>query len=141
MIEPLRPLVDHKILIFALGHIFTLACDQKKDSANRSDGQNQTAPDAASGTDTDTGTGNDAARQDAIDVLSNKTYEDVKGTSDCTDDCSGHNAGFEWAKEHEVFDPEKCTGDSNSFIEGCKAYGEEIESRTNDTGAGSSPSN
>lgn len=45
---------------------------------------------------------------------------------DCTDDCSGHRAGYEWAEEHNITDPDDCGGNSQSFIEGCKAYaGEE----------------
>ena len=45
----------------------------------------------------------------------------------CTDDCSGHEAGYEWAEENEVTDPDDCDGNSESFIEGCRAYGEEME--------------
>lgn len=45
----------------------------------------------------------------------------------CTDDCSGHDAGYEWAEENDVVDPDDCGGNSNSFIEGCEAYAEEIQ--------------
>jgi hypothetical protein len=41
---------------------------------------------------------------------------------ECTDDCSGHIAGYQWAEEHNVSDPEDCDGNSLSFIEGCQAY-------------------
>ena len=44
---------------------------------------------------------------------------------DCTDDCSGHEAGYEWAEEHGITDPGDCGGNSDSFIEGCEAYAEE----------------
>ena len=45
---------------------------------------------------------------------------------DCTDDCSGHQAGYDWAEQHGITDPDQCGGNSESFIEGCKAYaGEE----------------
>lgn len=37
----------------------------------------------------------------------------------CTDDCSGHEAGAEWAQAHDLTDPDHCTGNSQSFIEGC----------------------
>ncbi len=40
----------------------------------------------------------------------------------CTDDCSGHQAGYDWAEEHGVTDPDSCGGNSQSFIEGCKAF-------------------
>lgn len=44
---------------------------------------------------------------------------------ECTEDCSGHEAGYEWAEEHDITDPSDCGGKSNSFIEGCEAYAEE----------------
>lgn len=44
----------------------------------------------------------------------------------CTVDCSGHEAGYEWAEEKGISDPDDCGGNSESFIEGCRAYaGEE----------------
>lgn len=44
---------------------------------------------------------------------------------ECTDDCSGHNAGYEWAEEKGISDPSDCGGNSSSFIEGCEAYANE----------------
>ena len=43
----------------------------------------------------------------------------------CTDDCSGHEAGYDWAEEKGITDPADCGGNSNSFIEGCEAYANE----------------
>lgn len=43
----------------------------------------------------------------------------------CTEDCSGHEAGYEWAEENGIADTDDCGGNSNSFIEGCQAYVEE----------------
>lgn len=43
----------------------------------------------------------------------------------CTDDCSGHDAGYEWAEEEGIDNVDDCGGNSNSFIEGCEAYVEE----------------
>ena len=43
----------------------------------------------------------------------------------CTDDCSGHEAGYEWAERKDDTDPDDCAGNSNSFIEGCRAWAEE----------------
>ncbi len=45
----------------------------------------------------------------------------------CTVDCSGHEAGYEWAEEHDINDEDDCdtAGDrsnSPSFAEGCKAF-------------------
>lgn len=44
---------------------------------------------------------------------------------ECTDDCSGHEAGYEWAEENDIDDPDDCDGNSESFIEGGRAYAEE----------------
>jgi hypothetical protein len=43
----------------------------------------------------------------------------------CTDDCSGHEAGYAWAENNDVTDAGDCGGNSNSFYEGCVAYAEE----------------
>lgn len=44
---------------------------------------------------------------------------------DCTEDCSGHVAGYQWAEDNGIDDPDDCDGNSDSFIEGCQAYAEE----------------
>ena len=41
---------------------------------------------------------------------------------ECTVDCSGHEAGYEWAEEQGIDDPDDCEGNSQSFIEGCRAF-------------------
>lgn len=43
----------------------------------------------------------------------------------CTDDCSGHEAGYTWAEEHDINDEDDCDGNSDSFIEGCTDFVEE----------------
>ena len=43
----------------------------------------------------------------------------------CTVDCSGHEAGYEWAEEKGITDPDDCGGNSWSFEEGCRTYAEE----------------
>lgn len=43
----------------------------------------------------------------------------------CTVDCSGHEAGYEWAEQHDIHDPDNCGGNSESFVEGCRIYAEE----------------
>lgn len=40
----------------------------------------------------------------------------------CTSDCSGHEAGYDWAKNHDICDPKYDKGNSNSFNEGVRAY-------------------
>lgn len=47
------------------------------------------------------------------------------GKYTCTNDCSGHEAGYEWAEENDIDDPDDCGGNSQSFIEGCREYAEE----------------
>ena len=42
----------------------------------------------------------------------------------CTDDCSGHKAGYAWAEDNDITNPDDCGGNSNSFIEGCMAWAE-----------------
>ena len=43
----------------------------------------------------------------------------------CTEDCSGHEAGYQWAMDKGITDPDNCGGKSWSFEEGCRAYAEE----------------
>lgn len=58
-------------------------------------------------------------------------YDEEYGTGitrdnwSCTNDCSGHEAGYEWAEESGIDDPYNCGGNSQSFIEGCEAYANE----------------
>jgi hypothetical protein len=52
--------------------------------------------------------------------------------SPCTSDCSGHEAGYNWAEEHGIDDESDCdtaedTSNSPSFAEGCRAYVQENE--------------
>lgn len=42
----------------------------------------------------------------------------------CTVDCSGHEAGYEWAETNDIDDADDCVANS-SFKEGCEAYVEE----------------
>lgn len=41
---------------------------------------------------------------------------------ECTSDCSGHEAGYDWALDNNVTDESSCDGKSNSFNEGCEQY-------------------
>lgn len=47
------------------------------------------------------------------------------GNYECTVDCSGHQAGYDWAEDNAIDDEDDCTGNSQSFIEGCIQYVEE----------------
>lgn len=52
----------------------------------------------------------------------------------CTIDCSGHEAGYDWAQKKNLNSIYDCSGNSNSFVEGCRSFFEEQE----DDGYGSS---
>jgi len=59
----------------------------------------------------------------------NSNYSDYETPTfkgyECTDDCSGHEAGYNWAKKKGIIEPSDCSGKSNSFIEGCRSYAKE----------------
>lgn len=40
----------------------------------------------------------------------------------CKTDCSGHEAGYAWAEKNDITEEDDCTGNSESFIEGCIAW-------------------
>jgi hypothetical protein len=61
---------------------------------------------------------------DSPAVKGEETNQTFHGNT-CTDDCSGHEAGYNWAEEKGITDPDDCGGNSNSFIEGCQSYAEE----------------
>jgi len=46
---------------------------------------------------------------------------------ECTEDCSGHEAGYAWAEKNDISDGDDCDSagehsNSPSFAEGCHAY-------------------
>ena len=43
-------------------------------------------------------------------------------TCNCTDDCSGHKAGYEWAEQNGISSESDCDGNSDSFNEGCTNF-------------------
>ena len=59
------------------------------------------------------------------DASTSSTYEDAYGSSDCTSDCSGHDAGYEWAQANDITETDYDAGKSDSFNEGVRAYAEE----------------
>ena len=74
----------------------------------------------------------DQAYETAGEQLSDASFEDVGDISQCTDDCGGHDAGFEWAREQGVTDSSECSRDSQSFVEGCEAYASALETQAED---------
>jgi hypothetical protein len=63
-----------------------------------------------------------AARAAAEDELASEGYNHAYG---CTDDCSGHDAGWKWRADHGYSTP----GNSNSFYEGGRAFDEALDER------------
>lgn len=51
--------------------------------------------------------------------------QETFGGYECTEDCSGHKAGYDWAEQNSVSSDSDCGGNSQSFEEGCKAYVED----------------
>jgi hypothetical protein len=51
----------------------------------------------------------------------------VSGGHECTDDCSGHAAGYRWAEAHNITNELDCplNGNATLFYEGCLTYVEE----------------
>ena len=39
-----------------------------------------------------------------------------------TPECADDKAGYRWAEQHGITDPDSCTGSSATFIEGCRVY-------------------
>jgi hypothetical protein len=76
----------------------------------------------------------------AIGASSSSTAQDrTFGGYDCTDDCSGHAAGYQWAEVQGLTDPADCPpGNSQSFYQGCLAYTDDPYrgSDANDDGGG-----
>jgi hypothetical protein len=52
--------------------------------------------------------------------------------SRCAQECSGHEAGYDWAADNDISDPDDCTGDSQAFVEGCQEYAEERRESNSD---------
>jgi hypothetical protein len=54
------------------------------------------------------------------------TYREARGSDACSSrGCSGHEAGWQWARERGIRDPDSCGGRSLSFVEGCRAWAQE----------------
>lgn len=59
------------------------------------------------------------------------------GGYECTEDCSGHAAGYDWAEHRDVTDADECPlGNSESFHEGCLARTEDPMRRSDEDDEG-----
>lgn len=68
----------------------------------------------------------DAAREKAEEELSSSSYVDAGASYGCTDDCSGHEAGWRWRAENGE---QGSNPDSPSFEEGGQAFDDAVEER------------
>lgn len=68
----------------------------------------------------------DAAREVAEDELSEDSYVGIGSPYGCTEDCSGHEAGFQYRAENGYA---AFNADSPSFNEGGQAFEEAVEER------------
>jgi len=50
----------------------------------------------------------------------------------CLTDCSGHQAGYNWAEQNDVDDESSCSTPSASFNQGCESYVEENSASVSD---------
>lgn len=50
----------------------------------------------------------------------------------CLGDCSGHQAGYDWAEQNDIDDESSCSTSSASFNEGCESYVEENTATVSD---------
>ncbi|MES0028021.1 hypothetical protein [Mesorhizobium sp. M0040] len=57
----------------------------------------------------------------ATPCLAQQTF----GGNDCTEDCSGHKAGFDWAEQNQISNERDCSSNSQSFNEGCQTFVED----------------
>lgn len=71
----------------------------------------------------------DWAYDKALEDVSQLTFAEVGDASACTDDCSGHDAGFEFAKSQQIFDEDDCSDENPSFNEGCRAFAKIFDDR------------
>ena len=68
----------------------------------------------------------DAAKDAAEDEVASETYADIGSPYGCTDDCSGHEAGFRFRADNGYAGDNP---DSPSFNEGGQAFDEAVEER------------
>jgi hypothetical protein len=69
------------------------------------------------------------------------TQDRVIAGLNCTVDCSGYDAGYKWAKQHDIDDDDYCPDSNKSFYEGCADYVDDSSGVANETdnGIGTSP--
>jgi hypothetical protein len=69
------------------------------------------------------------------------TQDRVIAGLNCTVDCSGYDAGYNWAKQHDIDDDDYCPNGNKPFYDGCSAYvvGSSGDADETDSGIGTPP--
>ncbi|WP_367256265.1 hypothetical protein [Pseudomonas sp. stari2] len=57
-----------------------------------------------------------------LSLGSTTIFADTFDGYECTDDCSGHQAGYDWAEQKGIDDENSCSTPSESFNEGCQSF-------------------
>jgi hypothetical protein len=131
----------NKICLLVLAVTLQLACAHERSSSGGNINKSgHTANADARRSDNSSGR---RATVDETDIGEESALEEEKGQVDakqsevtdgdelyhhgkpCTIDCSGHEAGYQWAERKGITDDDDCGGKSRSFIEGCQSYVEE----------------
>jgi len=68
-----------------------------------------------------------ANSNDSSSPVNRDTTPTFHGRPCTTADCHGHRAGYAWAEEENITNPNDCGGKSDSFIEGCEMWAEDNE--------------
>jgi hypothetical protein len=58
--------------------------------------------------------------------LAHRRFAEIDPDHDCGD-CARQEAGFAFARQARMIDPDRCPPGDEDFREGCRAYGERIE--------------
>ena len=74
----------------------------------------------------------DDARQEAESDLSSESYRSIGRPYGCTEDCSGHEAGFKYRARKGYGSRIEGDYDAQSFRQGQQAYDDEVDRRVDD---------
>ena len=105
----------------ALSALALMGCEAQQASAIDTEYEETSEASDGSALEDEAGTLETQAATLESEATSPLTFEGFE----CTQDCSGHQAGYEWAEEQGITNPDDCGGKSESFIEGCIAYAEQ----------------
>lgn len=64
----------------------------------------------------------ETAKESCEETVKSKYYF---GGYKCGDDCSEHEAGYDWARNKGISNEKDCAGKTPTFIDGCKVFVEE----------------